>query len=364
MVKFFDENFDVFDENLVRAENKKFKRKDLLNKKYNIVVLKDSKIVKESENVQPIYLYPMCLLDYIHAIKSTNKKLINPISLFVLEYDKNLNYENFLSKFENLKSIELLITKNFRNFHIKKVFEIMEYCQKRGIKISLKIDDIVNISDDVIEKFNQLDIELFRIILKNISDEDNYNKFLNKLSLIKGGVKLVKSFLNLSEVCLYEKVVNDLNEENISIFQVSKELLPIKQKNKRIDNSVEIALRHLESKYKKTTKTRFVTVKNLSTLYYDRFTLNENNSRHCYAAQLKPVLFKDKVLPCKVNCVLKNKEFWDLNEIEQTNDQNSFLKKYGINCSDCASIFENDSLNEFEKFCDEKFDIKFKVLDD
>ena len=88
-----------------------------------------------------------------------------------------------------------------------------------------------------------------------------------------------------------------------------------------------------------------MSVKDISTLYYPRFELDERNSRKCYACIMKPYLYKDKFLPCRVNKVVTDIEGWYIANLDNNINENNILK-YGVTCDDCASIFENDILNE------------------
>ena len=108
-------------------------------------------------------------------------------------------------------------------------------------------------------------------------------------------------------------MINDFIKLNVDIFQVSKELLPIDHNNKKVDIKVQNLIRNLETKYNNYSCTKFISVKDLTTLYYPRFELDERNSRKCYSCYMKPYLFKDKLIPCKVNKIFNDFENWSSN---------------------------------------------------
>lgn len=91
-----------------------------------------------------------------------------------------------------------------------------------------------------------------------------------------------------------------------------------------------------------------MSVKDISTLFYPRFELDERNSRRCYACMMKPYLYKSYILPCKVKKVMDKLDGWNVEIINGDNNEN-IISQCGLSCDDCASIFENDILYEIEK---------------
>ena len=98
----------------------------------------------------------------------------------------------------------------------------------------------------------------------------------------------------------------------------------------------------LEEKYNKYN-TKFISVRDLLTLYYPRFELDERNKRRCYACLMKPYIDGKYIIPCKVNEILNNKDKYGIN-INKLEEYRSKVSDIGSGCSDCASIFENDTL--------------------
>ena len=63
---------------------------------------------------------------------------------------------------------------------------------------------------------------------------------------------------------------------------------------------------------------------------------------------MKPYLYKDKIIPCRVNRVINNINDWYVSNLDNIVKENH-ISNCGFNCDDCASIFENDLLNEIDK---------------
>lgn len=362
--KYIDNNYIVYknldfsnDSNNIK---KKINIKDVLKLNPKFLIIKDKEVIYQKENIQTLYLYPLSLLDYVDNLTSENIISINLINI-----DPNEDYiKIFCSKiFQNLKSVEILIDNNYDDKQYSKVFELVNYFYKRNVKISLNIKNLINIPNKIFKCFKF--VSYFKIFLPNILNTDLYNLFLEKLYCIGNNISNtsllhIKAYLNIKQVNYYEQALNDFSKCNVDIFQVSKELLPIGIDNENVDINIQKKIRNLENKYYSYDTIKFISVKDISTLYYLRFELDDRNSKKCFACKMKPYLFNKKILPCKVQMIFENLELWasDYNNIKKYKD---VVKKCGISCSDCASIFENDILYDVEKVLKKEKceDIKF-----
>lgn len=104
----------------------------------------------------------------------------------------------------------------------------------------------------------------------------------------------------------------------------------------------------------------FISVKNLTNLYYPRFELDERNSHRCYVWYIKPYIQDNYVLPCKINKVISNIQKWKVRDILSNKNMNNTLK-YGKQCDDCASIFENDMIYEIIDFYEKGYDLLLEI---
>lgn len=317
--------------------------KELLKLEPKLVITNNNSNIYTLDNIQSLYLYPLTIIDYINNIK--NKNIIH---ITIIEIDSNLDYIEIFNnkKFKYLRAIEIYINKIYSEAELIKIGKIIEYFYNKNVLISLNIKNLINISNFLVQKFKY--ITYFKIFLSDDLTDNLYKDFLNKLSLIKQlksseSLVHIKTYLNVDKSLLYEKMINDFSKLNIDIFQVSKELLPINHNNENVDIKIQKLIRHLEKKYDNYNSTRFISVKNLTTLYYSRFELDERNSKKCYSCYMKPYLFKDKIIPCKVNKIFNNFESWSAC-YSNLNKYKNITNKCGTECDDCASIFENDFL--------------------
>ncbi len=347
MKKNYKKGYELLVKNNNIFECVKCDAKELLKINPKLIISNNKSEIYKLDNIQSLYLFPLTVIDYINNINNKNI-----IYISILEIDYNLDYIEIFNneKFKYLKAIEILINDNCNKKTLMKISDIIEYFYNRGVFISLNIKNLIHIANFLDERFKY--ITYFKIFLANDMNDDSYTKFLDKLSSIKRlksehSLVHVKTYLNVDTALVYEKMNNDFSNLNVDIFQVSKELLPINRNNIAVDIKIQKLIRRLESKYNDYRSTKFISVKDLRTLYYPRFQLDERNSRKCYSCYMKPYLFKDKLIPCKVNKVFDNLENWS--------SKYSDLKKYcnitnkcGIQCDDCASIFENDLLNNVE----------------
>ena len=313
----------------------------MFKKNQDLIIKYKNKIIYKTTNTQSLYLYPLSLKDYI-----VNLKELLPIKVDIIKVDNSIDYNNFFSNkyFNNLLCAEIHIESKE---DIKSIKELISLFKRK--KISLTIKDLVSLPISFIKEISK-DINYFKIYW-NYKDIDKFNKrldIINKFRKIDSLVH-IKSYLDLKEINNYEEYIKVFNKYNIDIYQLSKELQPLDKVNIQIDSKYEKEIRRLEDKY-----SNFISVKNLKELYYPRFELDERNSRNCIACHLKPYLFNDILLPCKVDKMIKKMDEWGIKDLNNLNK----LNRCGIECDDCASIYENDILNEILKIIKNKENIE------
>lgn len=320
---------------------------ELLKSNPKLVVYNKKDKLYGLDNIQSLYLYPLTIIDYINNL--IDKAIIN---LSIIEIDCNLDHEKIFndSKFNKLKSVEILIKESYSQKEILKICEIIEYFYNKNIMINLNIKNLIDIPNLLSRCYKY--ITYFKIFLPNNIDNNLYEIFLKKLSFIcnlksKSSLIHIKTYLSQDKALLYEQMMNDFAKLNIDIFQVSKELIPLYQKNIGVKTEIQNLVRSLELKYNNYNSVKFISVKNLNELYYPRFELDERNSKKCYSCYMKPYMYKDKVLPCKVNKILENLDNWSANYLEH-NKYSDIINRCGVTCDDCASIFENDLLYDID----------------
>lgn len=356
-----DMNYDLIIKKDNFCKNVKCNATQILKNNPKIVVYANKNKLYELNNIQSLYLYPLTIIDYINNL--TDKNIIN---LNIIEIDYNLDYKSIfsVSKFDKLKSVEILIKENYDQKEILKICEIIEYFYNKNIMINLNIKNLVDIPN-LISKCYRC-ITYFKIFLPNNFDNNLYKIFLKNLSLIcnlksKSSLIHIKTYLNQDKALLYEQMINDFAKLDIDIFQVSKELLPLHKNNEEVNKDIQKLVRNLELKYNNYNLIKFISVKSLNELYYPRFELDERNSKKCYSCYMKPYMYKDKILPCKVNKIFENLDNWSANYLEN-NKYDEIINKCGATCDDCASIFENDLLYDIENILESNNDIEIYLV--
>ena len=316
---------------------------------YQLLLQAPSLIVRNNDkkytldNIQTLYLYPLSIFDYINNLDNQDV-----IKLTFLSLDRDIDYDLlFMNYFKKVKNVEFIIDHSYLDKIdiLKKLINLL-YTNK--IKITLTINNLLEVKDLLKDSYAK--ITYFKIYMLNIINKDDEVDFYQYLSMIShnsSGLIHIKTYINIDEYLYYEDTLKKLQKLNVDIFQVSKKLIPLNRENINLDYNIEKYIRTLEKKYTKFN-TKFISVKDLSTLYYPRFELDERNKKKCYACLMKPYIVGKYIIPCKVNKIINNKDKYGttLKNIDKYKDK---VKNIGDTCSDCASIFENDSLgNIFE----------------
>lgn len=324
------------------------KSKELLKSK-KLIILKNKEKIYENTNIQSLYLYPLNIIDYIKYAYMKDTVMYN---ILYIDIDK-INKFNF----KNIKNIEFIINDKTRD-KIDTIINLSRNLKKNNKYVSYNLKTL-NIDK---EKFRELSSigDYFKIHLDNIIGKSKYTVFLKQIKLLKNYVNEdavihIKSYLNVEQVKYYKKAIKELGGL-ADIFQVSKELMPSDMKeNIKIESPVQKEIRDLEK-----NNDMFISVRDISTLYYPRFELDERNTHHCRACYLKPYIFKDKILPCKVTEVINNIEERCIDNLKFKIDSNK-IKNKGKECKDCASIFENDTIDEILRISEENYDFLLEI---
>lgn len=316
---------------------------------YDLLIQSPSLIVKNNnkkytlDNIQTLYLYPLSIFDYISNLDNQDI-----IKLTFLSLDRDIDYALlFMNYFKKLKNVEFIIDHSYLD-KIDILKNLINLLYKNNIKITLTINNLLEVKDLLKNYYGKITyFKIYMLKLINKDNESNFYKYLSIISNNSSGLIHIKTYISIDEYLYYEDTLKKLKKLDVDIFQVSKELIPLNKKNIKLDCSIEKHIRILEKKYNKFN-TKFISVKDLSTLYYPRFELDERNKKKCYACLMKAYIDGKYLIPCKVNEIINNEDKYGttLKNIGKYKDK---IKNIGDTCSDCASIFENDSLGSISE---------------
>ncbi|MFH1590825.1 MAG: hypothetical protein ABIC95_02765 [archaeon] len=171
------------------------------------------------------------------------------------------------------------------------------------------------------------------------------------------GLITVRAYLRPEDEGKYRDFAAKLADIGVDILQVTKELQPDAVKvNPEVSESLQKELRELASQYAgEDGGMRFIHVKDISTQYYPKFTIDNRNTQNCYSGAMKPFILGDTVFPCFVNPIISDPETWaygtvgDRANLFSSSQAQKIRKNAGARCSDCANIFENDFLSQMEQ---------------
>ncbi len=337
------EKFDSVSNFLSGKSSGKFRLKDFVFSKCNLQIFNKDKLEREIDDIQPLYLFPTTILDYIKLVQKTDKNLC-PVKIFVNDFSNEF-FENY-KKLDSgdLKCYEFLINEKAKKYEN----EILVFVSQNDCYFSLNIKNLIEVSDEFLKRLAKK-IIYFKIFLPEILGTAEYDVFLKKLKIIsenKNEETLIniKTYLSEEQSQFYKNATYDFEALGVDIFQVSKKLLEVGEENKTVRQDVQTLVRDLEKQYDGKNGFKFLSVKDISILYYPRFELDERNTRNCYASKMCPYVFGNLVLPCKVQKVVSDRNHWKLFDL--SSGESYAECSCGKNCDDCASMFENDTLQK------------------
>ena len=323
--------------------------KELLFSNPNLVaVLNDCEHVFNIDN-QFLYLYPLNIIDYVYAVK-TNKPIKLVVKGFKSEQiDKILDFiRNKLSEDVNVnRCIEFEIKEDVQDWNL--VEKLFETIYSQGIKIVLNFKS-VNQLKNYAKVFKY--INCFKFTIKDCIDFQKQIRSLKHIKQNDEQLLFAKVYINNEQISEYHSFVKKLKCKGFDYILFSKELIPEGMQNIQLDASVKYMLYKI--KYDLEDENfKIKLVKDLSTLYYPLFTLDERNSRKCYASKVCNYLIDNKFYPCATRQIVNN------NISFENQDSKNYI---GTKCLDCASIFENDYIDKILKFNFQE--LKFKESDE
>lgn len=310
--------------------------KQILFNNPNLVAVSNNKeIIFDTDN-QFLYMYPLNIIDYVNSIK--NKK---PIKLVVKNFKTDDSHKilkfvnNIMSDKDQLnRCVEFEIKHEIQDWNI--VEHLFKIIFEKNIKIVLNFKSYLQLKDynKVFKyvncfKFSIYDCKGFNEALKDIK---SFKK--DKLQFL-----FAKIYLNQNQISNYYSFVKKLKKMQFDYVLFSKELIPEGQENIKIDPNIKYKLFKIKHVLE-DEKFKIKLVKDLTTLYYPLFTLDDRNTKKCYASKVCNYLIEGKLYPCATKQILANNVL--IENVES--------KKYiGTKCLDCASIFENDYLDKILK---------------
>ena len=261
MSKYIDTNYYCYNsikECLEHKQGSNFKSKHLLCKKTKLLIVnkKSGNILTTIHDIQPLYLYPLSILDYCKLLPEEKLSMfLTTTTINIINFDLNINYIDKLSKLDLkiLSNVEIEINKKYSSNELKHIIELMDYLYINNIKITLLFKTI-NIEENLLIEISSL-CDFFKIMMPSILNTPSFKEFNNKLNIISSNKKdtsvvLIKSYLAINQNDYYEEVIKIFNELNIDIFQLSKELLPIDiLDNPLVAQDIQDNIRYLEKKY-------------------------------------------------------------------------------------------------------------------
>ncbi len=309
--------------------------KQLLLNNPNLVAVRDNEEILFHVDNQFLYLYPLNIIDYANSIK--NKKPIKLVvkNLKTEDIEKILDFiNNAMSKDEQInRCVEFEIKDEIQNANLLE--DLFKTIVDKKIKIVLNFKTYTQFNNFA-KCFKYVDN--FKFSIHNCKE---FNKFIKKVKIKSGNSQLLfaKIYLDIKQINMYYSFVKKLKKLNFDYVLFTKNLLPDGIKNENIDLDIKYKLSKI--KYKLENENfKVKLVKDFTTLYYPLFKLDKRNTRNCYASKVCNYLIDGKLYPCATRQIVSCNISLD----------NSKSKNYiGTKCSDCASIFENDYLEQIYK---------------
>ncbi len=341
------------------------------------------KIIYTFTDIQQLYLYPLTILHYVVYLASYVRNEIPRLPIIFISFDKPTLNANEYFKFikccvlqtRNLNaklccveftldflSVDQDMLKEFIAliYKCKIEFEIKVCAIIKGLPKSIEFADILSKYADYL-RFNLYGISEGICYYKQSGCLKENLKFISRISnhrSLRDSLIIVKTFMQLEDERKYQAMSNLLSEIGVDIFQISKKLQPLDiEDNPSTPVTLQNELNDMTKLFDGSSdKLHVIHVKDISTLYYPRFMLDERNSRKCYSAAMKPAVLMNSSYPCTVTPILNNPKQWSFGDIRKgsciyaTSNASKIRSCAGNNCSDCASIFENDFLYSVENF--------------
>lgn len=311
--------------------------KELLFSNPNLVAVLDGcEHIYNTDN-QFLYLYPLNIIDYVYSAQR-GKPIKLQVKHFKTElFDKILNFINTkLSEDKTInRCVEFEIKEDVQDWNVvKSLFKII---YEMDIKIVANFKSVKQLKN--YDKVYQY-INCFKFAIKDCTDFKRQIKLLKQLKHHDEQLVYAKVYINQQDILRYNSFVKKLKSIGFDYILFSKELIAEGQQNVQLDTSVKYILHKI--KYDLEDENfKIKLVKDLSTLYYPLFTLDERNSKNCYASKVCNYLIDGKLYPCATRQIIN----------DDISFENQDSKNYiGTKCLDCASIFENDYIDEILKF--------------
>ena len=87
-------------------------------------------ILTKIKDTQPLYLYPLSILNYCKSLISKEKYFLSSMTTInIINFDTSINYIEKLNKLDlkRLSNIEIEINKNYNHNELKKIIEFLIY---------------------------------------------------------------------------------------------------------------------------------------------------------------------------------------------------------------------------------------------
>lgn len=245
--------FDNLDNCLKNINGIPITPKEMLKFKAKLLIIQKHSIIENFDDIQPLYLYPTNILNYIESLMNkNNQNFYQKVMINIIDVDYNVDYIKYFNKqnLNKLKNVEMLIPKDYDLLEYKRITELIDYFSKRGTYISLNIKDLINIPNSFLEKISEY-CSYFKIFLPPILNTPQFNLFEEKIKIInekrtRDSLLHIKTYMNLEQIKYYETAITKFENLNVDVFQVSKELIPIGQKNIPVNLSMQNKIRNLE----------------------------------------------------------------------------------------------------------------------
>ncbi len=277
-------------------------------------LISGDEVVQGWTNTQPMYFYPLSILDFVQHGREE------------------------LSELRIIESDYKTVSEAIANLHPKKVhFEKVEqdqidFAKSFGSKVSAicNVDDINQGNSSVLSKIDYL-------VVRVSPDSPNIEKldYLLPSSRLLLGARVYISERGYG----FSDLVMNLKNIGFDFVHISKRLI----QNQSQENLSERAQSEIMKLLQYQSKNfRVILPRNMSSVFNEKFNIDSSygNSRDCVSSRQRAVLNGSRFYPCYTQSILESGEF-----SSDTHEKINF-KQVGKSCSDCACIYENDMLSE------------------